>query len=224
MNHSSIRLRAAILVAILPAIPACDSGANAALGCEHPTPIVIAGKSAGVDRCADGTAHAKIKVTCPSALSTLPSCQSSGSGSSCSTNADCKDAPHGYCRGLLPSGSCGCNYGCTTDADCGQGLTCLCGELIGQCVVAACTSDGDCPGTSCMSSVLDGCGPAVLACHTHQDACQNNADCGRGAICAPTEGGFGPWSCLFNECVIGRPLLVLGKSRLASLTHAGDWS
>lgn len=45
----------------------------------------------------------------------------------CSTNADCSDAQQGVCiEGTLGGASVGtCHYGCTADADCAQGLSCV---------------------------------------------------------------------------------------------------
>jgi hypothetical protein len=86
---------------------------------------------------------------------------------------------------------------CTTDEDCRTGEACLCGggvavdggeswrsmTALSQCVVAACASPDDCGGLDC-SLTFDVCGSAqALFCHTKQDACQTDADCGGNQFC-----------------------------------------
>jgi hypothetical protein len=72
-----------------------------------------------------------------------------------------------------------CATGCRTDADCGVGQLCYCGDPIGQCVQASCRTDSDCgSGYHCISySTCAGGGEIGFACQTATDFCANDSDC-----------------------------------------------
>jgi hypothetical protein len=149
----------------------------------------------------------------------------------CSTDADCTAHPDGLCSRFdlktgTPTGGCQCYYGCTSDADCGSGAICLCGDPIGQCVAASCATDANCGvGQLCtMSTPLGTCPSGVpFACQTSIDTCGGNRDCGS------SPGGFSVcgYSNSQHQCVLscafGRPFLVRGTARTAGTTRRADW-
>ena len=211
-----------------------DSGDAGRSVCENPTPrIGTDGQPTGFVDCANGFSHRVEKRTCSS---TLPRSTICGDGTPvgdaglasglCSKDSDCKDAPNGYCQ--LSAGlatGCYCSYGCTTDADCGAGYVCGCADPVGVCVPTAnCTVDADCgPGLLCItSSDFGGCG-VTFACQVASDTCASPADC---PVDAP--------KCVYNtdhhECSIGhpcgtgRPFLVGGEIRVATLSGGAGWT
>ncbi|MGK3961732.1 ferritin-like domain-containing protein [Sorangium sp. So ce118] len=193
--------------------------------CKDPERIVVAGRDTGYVRCAGGWTHRAEVVDCPSALPREKACsEPSGAAGGCTTDADCTEHPHGYCNAatggeMLPG--CFCHYGCTTDADCGAGQICLCGDPVGECVLAQCTSDDDCGRLLCSSYVLNpGCGGTGFACQTPEDECASDADCAGDQQCSLETGRH---TCTEPICVIGRPFLVDGAARTAEPAARDDW-
>lgn len=93
---------------------------------------------------------------CPSQVPRRATCESkgpSGAASGCKADVDCKEKPHGHCSqdGLDPS--CGCSYGCVSDAECGSGRVCVCAEPVGYCADSACGPEG-CGKDACLASPL----------------------------------------------------------------------
>jgi hypothetical protein len=117
---------------------------------------------------------------------------------------------------------CYCQYGCTTDAECGQGAICLCGDPVGQCAAALCTRDDDCASDMLCSSYVatPGCGGTAFACQTPFDTCASDADCTMSAQCTLQAGNH---TCVTPTCAIGRPFLVHGTPRVAELAARDDW-
>jgi len=83
-----------------------------------------------------------------------------------------------------------CEQHCQSDADCGEGLLCLCdasGDGLNNCVPTlspgvdgACWSDQDCGGgLRCLGTAWGG-----FVCQHPLDECAINADCGEGMYCA----------------------------------------
>ena len=204
------------------------AGGGATHWCKSPVPVVVAGKDTGVEKCADGSLHVKEKKTCPSALPTTTVCMPQTPGG-CATDADCTAKPNGHCGTTSSFGgpACTCIYGCTTDADCTAGSTCLCGDPIGTCIEAKCTSDASCGGAECMTYDQSmGCDFLQLACHTPKDQCGTNADCtmaGSQQYCVPDATNGGAWSCKPGGCAVGRPLVVDQRILVAGLARRADW-
>jgi hypothetical protein len=139
----------------------------------------------------------------------------------CQTDADCTAAPYGHCEMVGQAATLTCLYGCTEDADCGDGQLCVCGPEIGACMAATCQSNADCDEGFLCAEWYDrvgiGCGePAQYACQTADDACATDQDCidaGSGDNCAVVDGAR---ACLTTPGVAcGRPFLVGGEAVLA---------
>ncbi|WP_437979642.1 ferritin-like domain-containing protein [Sorangium sp. So ce117] len=193
--------------------------------CDDPEPIVVADQDTGYVRCADGWIHRAEVVTCPSPLPRAKACADpSGATGNCKSDADCTEQPHGYCdvmTGGEVAPGCFCQYGCTTDADCGEGQICLCGDPVGQCVPSRCTSDQDCGKLLCSSYVLHpGCGGTAFACQTPADECASDQDCSGDEQCSLEALRH---TCTAEICAIGRPFLVEGVVRTAQPAARDDW-
>jgi hypothetical protein len=142
-----------------------------ALDCDDPQPIVQSdGSPSGFERCSDGFVHRVAAVTCsvPTPVST---CETPHEFSECAAAADCVAQPYGACvqQAAWQGGGCECAYGCATDADCGAGSMCGCGDAIAdgpRCIGGGCTTDADCAGLCGLDPVSGGCGLTgyLLAC------------------------------------------------------------
>jgi hypothetical protein len=144
----------------------------------------------------------------------------------CQTDADCT-AANQYCQYSVGQviGS-WCTTGCLTNADCGEGSICQCGDPMGSCVPASCQSDADCPGEARCASFAtnDGCGPWTrFSCQTVQDECASNLDCPAGDEC---DGSGGFRQCVVQQftCAEGRPFFVAEEIRVAPLCERIDWT
>ena len=202
--------------------PPVDSPAPAAK-CTSPVEIVVAGKATGYVTCAEGYVHRSSQVACPSHLPrTGVTCSMTGSGSACTKDSDCVAHPNGHCEGAIGGPFCACNYGCTTDAECGAGQICECGDPTGTCVLAACKADSDCgTGHFCSTYVVTpGCGGTAFACQTTADECLGDPDCSKSAQCSFADGHH---ACKPISCAIGRPFLVDEIERLGDVVSRGDW-
>jgi hypothetical protein len=155
--------------------------------CDDPGPITIAGKDTGYAFCTGGPVYRAKAQACPSGLPRRePSmCQPSDVPNTCTEDAQCNDAPNGFCFSAPVSNTCFCQYGCTTDADCGSGSICKCGDPVGHCVAASCTSNADCKqGARCAEyAPFPGCDDIAFACQNEYDDCQTDDDCERGEQC-----------------------------------------
>lgn len=152
----------------------------------------------------------------------------------CLDDEDCNERPYGMCvpyrdefesRPAVPHASdhtgSYCNYRCAEDSDCGDGFVCECGPLAGTCLRANCATEDDCDvGQACARySYDDGCGRSNgYACTTPLDECRTNAECAD--------------ECWFEQdhrfcgsvtCQVGRPFLVNGELRTATLVERRDW-
>jgi hypothetical protein len=210
-------------------------------GVEPPTcadPIAITQESAsgpvpsGLEQCADGRVHRIEAVACEYPATIVGTCSAGVPEFGCLTDADCTDAPHGYCNmlgGLDPS--CACSYGCASDADCGAGEICMCDGPESRCVAADCTTDADCDGWACARGhEPSACGspPAFFACESPFDGCNAAAGCDPESCAACL---YQPencsWACVEDDEVCadcGRPFLVDGIARTAELVARGDWT
>jgi hypothetical protein len=198
--------------------------------CTNPTPLVVGGQETGFVRCDEGHTHRAAVQACPTLLPRAAKCEARpGSAQGCSVDADCREKPNGACTppgaGRGP-GECVCNYGCRSDGDCEAGSVCLCGDPVGQCVPARCTSDAECGDRFCSTMIESkSCGGVVLACQSAADRCSGDAQCGANETCRSSEADrTGPRTCQADGCAIGRPFLVEDAARTADATWRFDWT
>ena len=132
----------------------------------------------------------------------------------CATDADCTDAPDGYCITVFQS-SPECVYSCRTDADCGENELCACDDshhrpssstpiAIGLCTPAYCRTDADCgAGSLCISALAGACAqdrvgrPDEFHCQSSKDECSGRGDCASQAG-APNEPASYFYSCHYD--------------------------
>lgn len=203
-------------------------GARAA--CEMSTPILNPdGTSTGFEKCSDGLVHRPDALNCANELPRSDVTFGEGWTGECKSDADCTAKPYGYCSpssgGQVPVTT--CRYGCITDADCPSGNLCECGPTFGVCTPTNCVTDADCGGGLCAKNADPGpCADGDLgssnrfACTTEFDSCRVHSDC-MTMRCAYLDGAR---ACApFSVCGIGRPFLVDGEARVASLSHGSDW-
>jgi Cys-rich repeat protein len=105
--------------------------------------------------------------------------------------------------GVCQDGACYVPEECRTDSDCRAGATCMCSATargasegehhnrLNWCVPTQCASDADCSGFAC-SATPGPCGWEGFYCHTANDACDGDADCGRDEACKYR---LGRWAC-----------------------------
>lgn len=211
---------AARLFAALALLPL--AGCGKAVPCEGGKPVEAAGADSGYEQCDGSWMHRPAIVECKSALPRQAT-TCNNEGDSCSKDSDCTEKANGFCGfGGGDVAGCFCNYGCTKDADCGDGQICVCGDPVGYCTTASCKSDADCGGDKLCSTyvTLPGCGGIAFACQSASDECASDADCGDGYQCTiETDHRI----CGQINCAIGRPFLVGGSARVAELSRRGDW-
>lgn len=221
------RLLAALSLA---PIAACSSSLDEEGGivrpCSDSQPYTAAGQASGYEQCAEGYLHRPVAQTCASTLPRPEACPGADEeGSQCTTDADCTDQPHGVCGngGGNQAPGCFCYYGCVDDSECGAGQICLCGDPVGGCVQASCTTDDDCEGDAlCAPYITEpGCGGTAFACQSPADECSTDEDCDDSQQCS-LEGDHRV--CAEIECAIGRPFLVDGSARVASVVGRRDFA
>lgn len=205
------------------------------------------GVATGVYRCDSGLLHRPEPIVCESGLPRpLPPEPEPGMtaltqvdflydieprywGPLCTADAECTEKPYGYCAptylGDMGGVRAACNYGCLQDSDCGDGFLCQCGDPAGQCVPATCRSDADCGADLkcgqwatqfiCWTDVS-------YTCQSEADTCNTKSDCSEREYCS---GEGGVRSCVPNRgLACGRPFLVAGEARTATLQETHDWS
>lgn len=132
-------------------------------------------------------------------------------GGECETDADCVDGVNGRCSIRFHATECTYDE-CFTDADCRPGYRCACDagtQRANLCLPDHCDS---CPDSDC--AVSWGCegpgnhppyGAMALECHTPEDQCRTDADCGLREFCTrgpslPCDPTFSRWQCLAVMC------------------------
>ena len=166
----------------------------------------------------------------------------------CSTDSDCGELEYcvviqtnivpGLCGGQLPQEESLPDYaricqsagsGCVTDADCEADQYCLCGAFAGTCAtpysIAGCRTDADCEGEAmCLANARADAEYMYfsLACQLDGDECDSDGDCAADDFCLLTADS-GRACQPQNLVVCGRPFLVFGDCRLASLERNSNW-
>jgi hypothetical protein len=149
------------------------------LECDDPQPILQPDSDVptGFVQCSDGFIHREEAVTCEAPTPMDTCTPDPNSNDTCETAADCTEQPYGGCvQQLVSSGmGCACEYGCATDADCGEAEICLCAGVGGpKCVPASCVTDADCDGMCGLKTSIGFCGDAhhVMACLDETSECR----------------------------------------------------
>jgi len=190
--------------------------------CQNPTEV-----SPGIVTCDSGARVRESVEQCGSSLPRPEAQTATLVTGGCMYDSDCTEQANGYCavNNFVGGDATGayCYYGCTSDAECGEGLICVCGDPIGHCAQANCKSDSDCgSGLHCASyDTSSGCDIEGFACQSPKDECLTNADCG-GVICRLDE-TKGARVCGGGGCAIGRPFLVDDVARVADTARRDDW-
>lgn len=132
---------------------------------------------------------------------------------SCATHEACTDGANGRCIGNSHDGWY-CSYDeCFTDSECGADAVCQCeGGFRGDhniCLAGNCVTDSDCGDTGFCSPSFGDCGDYFGTigwfCHTCDDECVNDADCGGdpsgfGQPYCMYDGAVGHWRCSNSHC------------------------
>ncbi|MEZ4446180.1 MAG: ferritin-like domain-containing protein [Polyangiaceae bacterium] len=219
----SVRTRYLVLLGALGLLPAAACSSNdPGVPCSDSTPVLIGSADSGYATCGEGYVHRRVATTCPAVAPRNNVCDDGSGAPACTTDTDCTARPNGFCD-IDFSGLCTCSYGCTEDAECGDGAICLCGETASYCVAASCRSDQECEGDLlCTEYVSEpGCGGIAFACQSPEDTCQTNADCPSGEECTIRNGAR---ICEQPTCAIGRPFLVDGVEVQAPAASRDDWT
>jgi hypothetical protein len=162
--------------------------------CTDPEEVVPGG---GLVKCDNGIVHRPSAGVCPTYVpsdethdpSTLPD------QDECFTDAECTERPLGFCTpgyvrspGVVRANRCG--YACTVDADCDEGLICVCNETGGTCSGPSnCLTDTDCDeGAFCAPYAPQCDEPTEFACQTPTDECALYSDCPSGLVCGSLDG------------------------------------
>jgi hypothetical protein len=195
-------------------------------------PVPVGGEGSGVFRCENGILHRATIETCRVMLGEDPGPSSEPNADDCTAHTECDERANGYCAPGETYANV-CMYGCTTDADCATGESCLCGEVMGQCVPRLdCESDAECEaGYHCAyvragSEIEDECWYA-LACQRSDDSCGPgdtcDGECGRFEMLDDPEVANRS-TCQRISCPVpGRPFFVAGEARVAPPRASGDF-
>ncbi len=209
--------------------------------CTNPSPL-LAGEDTGFVTCDEGYIHREERAVCPSVLPRdnqvdLPNYGLGGGVEyvdECETDSDCA-GPLEYCA-LTGGGEAfperQCLSSCVTDADCGAGFVCLCGEEFGTCQpgtvyddAGGCETDADCSGEEiCVGVFYAGaCGPGhyQFSCtpFTGESCPSGDPECWEQYECSMQNDRI---EC-YPNVVCGRPFLVDAEDRKAEAVSRDDW-
>jgi hypothetical protein len=198
------------------------------------------GQNGGFIACDGGWKHRASRSACP----VPPDATTCGAGSQCTKASDCPPSEGTRVTQAIicaanSEGVCYCSYGCTTDSGC-QGAypaVCTCGDVAGSagqesgvCEIVNCRSDAECAGYLCATAMVpptSGCPSETYACQTARDECMTDADCPGGQSCLLEGSGAGEEYhrvCKIGGCVTGRPFIVAGGYRVATVEDRSEWT
>lgn len=137
-----------------------------------------------------------VAVTCPELVGPAACPEDQLDDCDCAEGEVCGQNIYGYTH-------CECYAPCATDADCGADEVCFCASrppsshsimYINTCLPSECDGPDDCGGERC-GVALDVCrGAASQRCHTPDDTCGDDGDCGGGEQCTYDE-AEARWTC-----------------------------
>lgn len=205
--------------------------------CTGAEPVVDAkGHDTGYVRCDDGSVNRAARVelaeprpgTC--ALTTEPSEGECRSDADCQGNSRCDDFSHPD-----DGDRCRCVSFCRVDGDCDADQACVTPEVqrerphtLPVCARARCSTNADCESNECgVATYHSGCGDVVeLTCRSDGDVCRGNDECSHdGNYCVAEFDGIDNYACHETQnCDIGRPFRVDGRSLVAAITPSSDWA
>lgn len=145
--------------------------------------VPVLDSTTGLEQCSRGYQRRVEPANCPSSVPrATPIPAYDAALDQCEYDADCPVAsygPHAHCGARSGGIARVCVEGCRVDADCDAGTLCLCGEPVGRCVPASCSTGDDCgPGFDCASfAASPGCFSTQFACQGPTDACGADSDC-----------------------------------------------
>jgi hypothetical protein len=178
---------------------------------------------AGFTKCEEGWMHRPERATCPTSVPRAEEFDGSGSNQ-CRKDSDCV-GPLQYCAQMTAPAEQVCRTGCLSDDDCATGNICVCGDPIGTCSRATCTTDADCPGSACLGTYyLNPCYRLVeFSCATEADRCRRDSDCTQPntGLCRLSNGVR---QCQGSGGACGRPFIVQGDERRAALGFGSGWA
>jgi hypothetical protein len=196
--------------------------------CADPKAVLQAERDTGFVQCSDGAINRAQALACPNPIN-APACKGTEDSRACQSNADCTDAPNGFCKSAQGQmGSfCSCIYPCMSDAECGPNEACMCPDVdrgrldAARCAPAECKVDADCSSGECGASYyFNGCELELsMRCRAPTDKCHGTTGCDdfRDCVAVQREGALTPFECTPQSCVIGRPLTVDDGVRVASV-------
>ncbi|HEY3499835.1 MAG TPA: hypothetical protein VGK73_34325 [Polyangiaceae bacterium] len=158
-----------------------QAGANPnPFSCGTATPVLD--PSTGLEQCSAGYVRRTGPANCPSMVPRTAAVSGYDETiDECQFDADCADtdSPYAHC-GVKEGGFARvCVDGCVEDGDCSSGQVCRCGDPVGRCVPATCSTGTDCGSAfDCAEYQAEpGCFSAQFACQTPADTCASDADC-----------------------------------------------
>jgi hypothetical protein len=138
--------------------------------------------STGLEQCSGGFVRRTAPASCPSTIPRAAAVSGYNEAlDECQFDADCANQALSYAHCGVRQGGFAhvCVAGCVKDADCTTGSVCLCGDPVGRCVPATCSTGADCAsGFDCAEyQAQAGCFSAEFACQAPSDTCASDADC-----------------------------------------------
>jgi len=179
----------------------------------------ITGRDAGPPRGDAGTAcaipepeqHRPGGEACPTERDDSPIVDMAEDWWECTSHDECTEGDNGRCTGNAFHGYY-CTYdACFGDSDCGAG-PCICRGASGgvgngganRCLAGTCQTDSDCGAGGWCSPTLGSCGDygGVVGyyCHTCEDECTDDSDCGGYPSYCAFDEASARWRCQDSHC------------------------